>query len=331
MSKTKELTAADRKAIEVLLKLNFTPSKIAKSLGVNKSTICREVTKRSTPNGYFAWVAQLDYESNKSKRKKANILSYSKYRNYVIEKLIAGWSPEEICGRLKKVDKLFSICPETIYNFIYTDKYCKENKIYGYLRRGKKRRTKQNGRSAKKGKIPNRVSIHERPVEVETRKVFGHWEGDSVIYLNGKAINTLVERKTGLSKFKKLDRKTADLTAKAMIENLRKYPESKTATVDNGSEFTKHEEVSKEINVKVYFADPYSSWQRGSNENTNGLLRGYLPKRTNIDNLTDEELEEIEFELNNRPRKRLNYLTPIEAYQLEKQNILFNVAITTRM
>ena len=213
--------------------------------------------------------------------------------------------------------------------FIYEDKYAKENKLYQYLRRGKKRRTKKYGRSTKKSKIPNRVSIDKRPVEVETRKDFGHWEGDSVIYPNKKAINTLVERKTGLVQFKKLERKTKELTAQAMIENIKKYPNSKTLTVDNGTEFTDHERITLETNVTVYFADPYSSWQRGSNENSNMLLRGYLPKKANIDNLTEEELADIEFELNNRPRKRLNYLTPIEAYQLEKQNILFSVAIAT--
>ena len=331
VKKTKELTAADRKAIEVLLKANFTPSKIAKSLGVHKTTICREVTKRSTPNGYNAWSAEIDYEIKKRKRGKESILSNTKYRNYVIDRLVDGWSPEQICGRLRKVDKLFKICPETIYNFIYTDKYCKEEKISGYLRRGKRRRTKQNSRSTKKSKIPNRVSIHKRPIEVETRKDFGHWEGDSVVYANRKAINTIVERKTGIVKLKRLEQRTAELTAKAMIENLMIYSESKTLTLDNGLEFTKHEEITKEIGVKVYFADPYSSWQRGSNENTNMLLRGYLPKKANIDNLTEEELRDIEDELNNRPRKRLDYLTPTEAYQLEQTNILFKVAITTRM
>lgn len=331
MKKQKELTAADRKAIEVLLRSNFTSKRIAESLGVHKSTICREIKKRSTPNGYFAWTAQLGYEKAKSRRKKESILSYSKYRDYVLERLVWGWSPEEISGRLREVDKLFDICPETIYRFIYNDKYCKENKIYGYLRRGKRRRTKQNGRSAKKSKIPNRVSIHTRAVEIEKRLEFGHWEGDSVLYSNKKAINTLVERKTGIVLMKKLERKTAELTSKAMAENLKKYPESKTLTLDNGTEFSMHKIVSKETGVKVYFADPYSSWQRGSNENTNGLLRGYLPKRANIDNLTEEELEDIELELNSRPRKRLNYLTPAEAYRLEQDNILFSVAIANRM
>lgn len=329
--KTKELTAADRKAIEVLLRKDFTSKQIGESLGFHKSTICREIAKRSTPNGYFAWVAQLNYEIHKAKRKRESVLSISRNRDYIIYWTTKGWSPEQICGRLREVDKLFKICPETIYNFIYTDKYCKDQRLFGYLRRGKRRRTKQNGRSTKKSKIPNRTSIHERPVEVEMRREFGHWEGDSVIYTNKKAINTMVERKTGLVKFKKLERKTAELTAQAMIESLREYPESKTTTVDNGSEFTEHERVTKETDVKVYFADPYSSWQRGTNENGNMLLRGYLPRRANIDNLTKEELEDIESELNNRPRKRLNYLTPIEAYQLELNNTLFSVAITTRM
>lgn len=329
MKKQKELTAAERSKIEILLRENYTITKISRLLGVDKSVVSREVKNRSTPNGYYAWVAQLDYEAKKAKRKRGSILNNSKYRDFVIDKLSIGWSPEQISGWLKKERAELQVSYETIYQFIYEDTYAKENKLYQYLRRGKKRRSKQTGRSTKKSKIPNRISIHERPVEIEERKEFGHWEGDSVIYANKKAINTIVERRTGLVKLKKLERKTAKLTAEVMIESIGEYPESKTLTLDNGTEFTNHEEVTRETNVKVYFADPYSSWQRGSNENANGLLRGYLPKRTNIDNLSDEELRDIEWELNNRPRKRLKYLTPAEAYQLELNNILFSVAITT--
>ena len=329
MKKNKELTAAERSKIEILLREDYTITDISRLLEVHKSVISREVKNRSTTNGYFAWIAQINYEEHKAKRKRDSILGYSKYRNFVIDRLIAGWSPEQISGWLKKEKSVLQISYEAIYQFIYESKYGKENKLYQYLRRGKRRRTKKNGRLTKKSKIPNRVSIHERPIEVETRKEFGHWEGDSVIYANKKAINTLVERKTGLIVLKKLKQKTARLTSKAMIKNLKKYLGSKTLTLDNGPEFTEHERVAKETNIVVYFADPYSSWQRGSNENGNMLLRGYLPKKANIDKLTKGELQDIEDELNNRPRKRLGYQTPIETYQLENQNTLFYVAIAS--
>jgi IS30 family transposase len=148
----------------------------------------------------------------------------------------------------------------------------------------------------------------------------GHWEADSVIYWKKKAINTMNELKTGMLVFTKLERKTASLTAEAMGNRLKGYV-SKTITVDNGSEFTKHEVVSREAGVEVYFCDPYSSWQRGANENSNRLLRKYLPKRYNIDELRQEELDEIAEELNNTPRKRLGYMTPAEAYQRELDNL----------
>ena len=178
--------------------------------------------------------------------------------------------------------------------------------------------------------IPNRVSIHCRPKIVDQRTEFGHWEGDSVIYPHLRAINTLNELQSGLVIFTKLRRKTADRTARAMSTALIGQYSSKTLTLDNGSEFVRHEQVSKDIGVKIYFCDPYSSWQRGSNENTNMLLRGYLPKRHNINHLTQEELNNIADELNRRPRKRLGYLSPLEFYHQKVNNLKKGVIVALR-
>lgn len=321
MKKYYHLTAADRGVIQGLLHANCTLKIIAGKLGVSLATVSREINKRKTPKGYFAKIAQLDYERRRKHSKKKRKLNNSQRQKYICKKLQIGWSPEQISGRLKlKGRNDLYVCPETIYQFLYEDGWAKEERLYEYLRLGRKKRKKQTGRSVHRHKIPNRVSIHERPEIVDQRKEFGHWEGDSVIYPYKYAVNTLNELYSGLVRFTKLDRKTAKLTALVIVRQFENIT-AKTLTVDNGSEFTNHEGITKNTGANIFFADPYSSWQRGSNENNNMLLRGYLPKRTNITDLTQAELDDITQELNNRPRKRLNFRTPNEIYYqyLQKQ------------
>lgn len=310
-----QLTAADRGAIEALLREQYSVREIGAKLGRSPSTISREINKRSTPTGYHAETAQLNYQRCRRKCRQKKKLAYSKRQKYVVAKLQLGWSPEQIAGRLKLEgrDDLY-VCPESIYQWLYEDEWAYgEEKLYQYLRYGRKKRRKQTGRNKQRSKIPNRVGIEHRPDVVNQRTEVGHWEGDSVIYPYKMAINTINELTTGIVAFTKLERKTAKLTARAMTRKLSKY-KADTLTLDNGSEFTNHQEVSKKAGVSIYFADPYSSWQRGANENANMLLRGYLPKRHSILNLTQEELDDIADELNNRPRKRLGYKTPNEVY-----------------
>jgi len=329
MKKYKQLTAADRGAIEVLLQSNFTLTAIANKIGKHKSTISREIKNRGSPNGYYAkYAIAIRQAKQQISSNNARKIKHSKTRDYIIGKIEIGWSPEQISGRMKLIGREDRVCKETIYNFIYKDEYCKREKLNQYFRQGKKKRTKRKGRKTKKGKIPNRVSIEKRPKIVKERTEVGHWEGDSVIYPNKKAINTLNELKTGIVIFTKLESKTAKLTARAMSKGLKGYIR-KTLTLDNGTEFMKHEEVRKETKIDIYFCHPYTSWERGANENCNMLLRGYLPKRYNIDKLTQEELDDIAEELNNRPRKRLGFLTPSEAYQKELNN--FSVAVRSGM
>lgn len=302
MKQYTQLTAADRGAIEALLREQYSVREIARKLGRSPSTISREVKHRKTPTGYHATSAQLNYQSKRRASRPKKKLSHSRRQKYVVEKLQLGWSPEQISGRMRLVEPhwLYA-CPETIYHWLYTDSWaCGEEELYQYLRLGRKKRKKQKGRSVNRSKIPNRVGIKQRPKIVEKRRELGHWEGNSVIYPYKMAINTLNELTTGLVVFSKLKRKTARLTAQAMTTQLKKY-KADTLTLDNGSEFTKHEEVTKETGVAIYFANPYSSWQRGANENVNMLLRGCLPKRTNIQDLTQAELDDIAEELNNRP------------------------------
>lgn len=333
--KYNQLTAADRGAIEILLQQNYTLTAIAKAIGFSKSTVSREINQRSTPRGYVAWAAQLNYETKRKRCKQKKKLNRSKTQKYIVSRLQRGWSPEQIAGRMKLKERDDRVCHETIYAWIYKDKWAHEDeKLYQYLRYGQKKRKKQNGRSVHRSKIPNRVSIHQRPSVVEDRSEYGHWEGDSVIYPYKMAINTLNELMTGRVKFTKLKRKTAQLTAQAMINQL-KDEITLTITLDNGSEFTKHKTVSQKTGAQTYFCDPYSSWQRGANENANMLLRGYLPKKRNIANLTQNELNNIASELNNRPRKRLGYKTPSEVYNellISKKGLNQpNVALGSRM
>lgn len=323
------LTAAVRGSMETLIQEKYSLRTVARKLGVSPSTVSREISKRGTPSGYFATIAQEHYERQRLRCKQKKRCAYFKLQKHIVKKLQQGWSPEQISGRLKLTNSPFYVCPESIYQFLYTDSWAKdEEKLYQYLRYGRKKRKKQTGRSVHCSKIPNRVSIHDRPVIVNQRSEYGHCEGDSVIYPYKMAINTINELLTGKVKFTILQRKTAELTKEAQILRLKQL-EAKSLTLDNGTEHMEHEQVTKEIGVPVYFADPYCSGQRGSNENVNMLLRGYLPKRASICDLTQEELDDISEDLNNRPRKRLGYLSPNEKYQILKGGS--SVALDFRM
>lgn len=313
----KHLTAADRGKIETLLQEQYTNNQIAMRLGKDPSTISREVKKGLDGNGvYHAWIAQTAYEANRKRCKQIPILDHPanhRLRGKIVELLQKGWDPSQIAGRLKSERYFMTVCAETIYGWIYSSTWAIAEKLYQYLRQGKKRRTKNTGRSSHKSKIPNRVSIHKRPIIVDQKGRLGDWEGDSVIYTHKHAINTLNERLSGLVAFTKLTQKTAIQTATAIIGKLQPYI-AHTITFDNGTEFTQHRLVTKAIGVKIYFADPYSSWQRGANENNNRQLRAYLPKRTDIRQLTQEDLDDIAWEMNNKPRRKLGWHTPTEVY-----------------
>lgn len=276
-------------------------------------------------------------------------LKSKKIYSYVLEHLRGGMSPEQIAGRLKYVDHVddpsWQICMETIYQFIYKEKtdQTKEgikqqsilNKkllgkekivvtvtdhkkpLYEYLRRKQKHRQRKLGRKSQRVRIPDRVSIHDRPAVVSERKEFGHWEGDSIV---GKGhtsgLHTEYERVSSLIRFERLHRITAAETVLAVKKIFGPLPEKarRSTTLDNGSENTNHTEVKDSLGVQAYFADPYSSWQRGGNENGNLWIRYYFPKGTDFSTITDEELRDVEWELNNRPRKRLKFKTPQEVF-----------------
>lgn len=269
--------------------------------------------------------------------------------SYVLRHLRGGWSPEQISGRLRKADhkgeKDWQICMETIYQFIYKkktditkqglhqksilDKTQKSKEkllitvtdssrpLWEYLRRKQVRRRKRGGRKSKRVRIPDRVSIHQRPKIVEKRKQFGHWEGDSIVGKNHiSGLHTEYERVSSLTRFERLERITAAETVIASKKIFGVLPKKarRSTTLDNGSENTNHTEIKVAVGLQAYFADPYASWQRGGNENCNLWIRYYFPKKTDFATITDEELKDVEWELNNRPRKRLNFRTPQEVF-----------------
>ena len=323
----KHLTAEQRGSIETLLQEQYTNKQIAKRLGKDPSTISREIKKGLDGNGnYHSWVAQVAYETNRKRCKQIPKLDHPanhRLRSAIVSCIQKGWDPAQTAGRLHDdpawKDLPAYVCAETIYHWIYTSVYAVAEKLYQYLRYGKKKRSKQKSRSSQRSKIPNRASIHERPAIVDEKARLGDWEGDSVVYTHKHAINTVNERVSSLVAFTKLTRKTAAQTTEAVITKLSHYI-AYTITFDNGSESNQHGLIAEALGIPVYFADPYSSWQRGANENSNRQLRAYLPKRSDIRDLTQKELDNIAWELNNKPRKRLHWHTPQEVYDWCLQN-----------
>ena len=244
-------------------------------------------------------------------------------RHYVISHLKLRWSPQQIAGRIK-IDIGYTISYEAIYQFIYTQihrdgyGYLKLGHIdlRSYLRRRRKRRVPKVARRSQQVFRPRGVSIDLRPSVVDARNRIGDWEGDTVSSRDNKVgINTLVERKTGLVLISKLKDKTAQATNDVVVDRLKPLPEQAryTLTLDNGPENSGWQKLEREVNISVYYAHPYHSWERGTNENTNGLIRDYFPKKTDFTTIPDALIARVEYDLNNRPSKRLNYRTPLEA------------------
>lgn len=244
--------------------------------------------------------------------------------SYVTEKLRGGWSPDSISGRLREIDhkgeENWQISHEAIYQWVYDDKQVKCDKPwYEYLPRKQKRRRKKGGRKAQRVRIPDRVSIHDRPKIIDRRRQFRHWEGDTVV---GKGRNhglhTAYERVSSLIRFEYMPNLTAlsSITAQEKIYADLPKDARRSTTLDNGHEHYLHTILKDKLGIQSYFADTYSSWQRGGNENGNGLIRRYFPKGTDFCTIDDSELRDVEYDLNSRPRKRLGYLTPLEVFRL---------------
>lgn len=318
MHKLSKLAPNERDQIAILLGQGASLRTIATKLSRNVSSISREVKRNRFGDSYVAISAQLQADRRKIAARKRQPLKDPEIYAYILEKLHEGWSPEQICGRLKLENERTVIGMETIYRFIYKE----ENKglsLWEYLPLKRTRRRRKLGRQSKRLHIPNRVSIHLRPGQIETRTEFGHWEGDTLVgkQEKSKAIHTEVERKTRYLQAKIIHSKKVEETLDAQKIIFSHYF-CQSVTTDNGFEFIGHQELNK-LGIHTYFADPYSSWQRGTNEYHNGLLRRYLPKKTSFDNLDQEELDDIVWEINNRPRKIHQFRTAQEMLELEQK------------
>ena len=303
-----QLTQEQRYQISALLKTAQSQTKVAEVIGVHRSTVCREIKRNRGKRGYRPQQAQRKAES---RQQKAKIRIQRDVWDLVEQKLRLDWSPEQISGRLKKSG--CAISHEWIYQYVYTDKRTGGN-LWKHLRCQKKRRKRINGRD-RRGIIPNRVSIELRPGIVDERSRLGDWEGDTIIGAKHKgAVLTLVERKSGYTLLGALPKREASQVEAQAVRLLQTVPYLKTLTVDNGKEFSNHSRIAEQTGADVYFAHSYSSWERGTNENTNGLTRQYLPKKRRLDDVDELEFLFIGHRLNHRPRKRLDFLTPHEVF-----------------
>jgi IS30 family transposase len=305
-----QLTQEQRYQIYALLKMDHTQTEIAEVIEVHKSTISRELQRNRGLKGYRPKQAH-QFAMNRRHRAQPRI-DGSIWA--LVESMIRkDLSPEQISDRLKK-ERGVLVSHERIYQYILADKRVGGD-LYRHLRCQKKRR-KRYGSYDRRGVLPNRVSIDERPAIVDTRQRLGDWEADTIIGKRHRgALVSLTERKSRIILLKQVENRTAQAVADAVIELLEPYKHLvRTITSDNGKEFADHERIAKRLEANIYFAHPYAAWERGSNENSNGLARQYFPKSRDFLTITDEETSMAECRLNNRPRKCLDFDTPNEVF-----------------
>ena len=312
----------DREEISRGLRAGLSFRQIAREFGRSPSTISREVRRHGGRQKYRATAADNRAWRQARRPKLSRLACNERLHAMVSAKLRERWPPEQIALWLKREhpdDSSLQVSHETIYKSLFNQSKGSLNReLRDYLRT--KRRFRQSRHKTRKsyGPIPDPVSIRERPAEVEDRAIPGHWEGDLIAgEANGSYIGTLVERKTRFVMLVRVRSKETREVTRAISRQIKKLPEQlrKTLTWDNGGELADHKELKLESNISVYFCDPYSPWLRGSNENTNGLLRQYFPKGTDLSGYTQAQLNKVAAQLNNRPRKTLGVRTPAEALQ----------------
>jgi IS30 family transposase len=303
----KHLSQAERYQIHALMKAGHNQSQIAKVLDRSKSTISRELSRNTGSRGYRPKQAcEMSADRAQNSRNANTVPAWVNDQAQLLLQL--QWSPEQIASKLP-------ISHETVYLRVYADK-AQGGTLWKNLRCQKQKRKRYAGGRDRRGQIPNRRPLSERPLHIEARRQVGHWECDTVMGANHKgAVVTMVERKSGYAVMAKVSNKTSELVSSAIVDKLQPLAARvKTLTFDNGKEFARHAYIDEQLQSTAYFARPFASWERGSNENLNGLLRQYVPKKRAMSTVTDEEIRMIQNRLNNRPRKRLGFKTPAEVF-----------------
>jgi IS30 family transposase len=311
----RQLAREQRYQIYALMKAGQNQSQIAVVVGCHKSTISRELRRNCGQKGYRPYQADELAFDRQCDAYRSRIAPQTWQQVELL--LRQEWSPEQIAGRLK-LEQQPTVSHECIYLYVYADKR-RGGTLHRHLRSQKKQRKRYSG-YIRRGQIPNRTSIDKRPQIVASKSRFGDWEADTIVGARHKGgILSVVERKSKLTRLRKLATKgAAEMKDNAIVLLAPLAARVHTITVDNGKEFCEHELIAAGLQARLYFAHPYSSWERGLNENTNGLVRQYFPKKYEFAKISDQDLQQVEDLLNNRPRKTLGYRTPNEVFFKER-------------
>lgn len=326
----KHLTKEQRYNISAYLQSGKSETEIARLVGVHRSTICREIHRNSDKrNGvYKPELARVKYKNRMQSRR--HFMKFTDDLKLQVDILLRrDYSPEQVTGFMR-TRGLDTVSHETIYQYVWEDKKHGDKLLYKHLRRRGRRHKKRDALTNGRGFIKNRIDIDKRPVVVDDKVRFGDLEIDTVIGKNHKgALLTINDRVTGLVWIRLLSGKDAGPLTKAAIDALKPFREQKhTITADNGKEFSFHEEIARKLDIFIFFAKPYHSWEKGANENSNGLIRQYFPKGTNFRDITHEQVMRVQNILNSIPRKRLGYMTPKEKYKILTSNEFDTVALS---
>lgn len=308
------LTLEERCRLRGMIEMGLPKAEMARRLGRHRSTIYRELDRNSNVPGYrpdgadrLAWARKL---------RGSRLMRSTRLRAHIEDRLAMGWSPEQIAGRMEREGVEHKVSAESIYRHVYSPAG-RQAGLPRQLAQRKARRGRRRRTGRREPSIPNRVPIHQRPTKAHLRSEFGHWEGDLMHFHRQRDILlTLQERRSRLTLARRLLSKDSGLAARAIVAELGGLaPEARrTVTHDNGGEFAQHKTVTKEIGLRAFFCDPHSPWQRGGIENANGRLRRELPRKTSLGDYTDDDIDDVIWNLNSTPRKCLGYRTPIEAF-----------------
>jgi len=326
----KQIDQLERDQLAIHRSKGLSFSAIGKVLGRSGSALSREYKRNLNHKGNYL-PSEAEHRAKRRKKWAAEIGSKCEpYEENIYSRLCEGWTPEQIAGRLSMEEKTFTVSHETIYQFIY-----KSHVDWTSLlpRKHAPRWNKKMGKKASKREmIPNRISILERPGEIDKKEAFGHWEGDSIVCSQSTvSLNVMVERQTQYVSIRRVENRGTEVTNQAMEDSLKRFKTEnrQSVTMDNGIEFKYHEKLKKALTIKTYFCQPYHSWEKGLVEQINGLIRRFLPKKTDLSRITKKEIGVIEFLLNSRPRKLLKWETPAEVFARKSGINLVGGALAT--